>query len=267
MAVEAAQAQQHPRKKRESSAAAGQSLWWIPRRLRSLLYVSLPVISCMHATLQARAHHVATDSLRSLNLSEATVITFMMPLVASFGGYLLLGSSISWIEILLSILSLFGVVLVASPDALFSASEATLGDAAAVSSVERVWALCVGLLGVCGSAAAFLSMSAIGKTEDPLTVVNYFAAMCTVVSCVALIVLPGLGFQAPGDIWEWALLFFSGLSGFLMVGHYPDIQVSVFFCQRCTNYEYHSNSSLLCHCRQRSHSLPLTWCIPKSSSL
>lgn len=187
-----------------------------------------PVLSCMHATLQARAHHVAADSLRSLNLSEATVITFMMPLVASFGGYLLLGSSISRIEILLSVLSLFGVVLVASPDALFPASEATVGSATAVSTVERVWALCVGLLGVCGSAAAFLSMSTIGKTEDPLTVVNYFAAMCTVVSCIALIVLPGLGFQAPGDIWEWALLFFSGLSGFLMVGCPPDVQASGF---------------------------------------
>lgn len=173
----------------------------------------------MHATLQAQAHHVATDSLRSLNLSEATVITFMMPLVASFGGYLLLGSPISRVEIFLSALSLFGVVLVASPDALFlpPSSDAALGDDASVTTVERLWALCVGLLGVCGSAAAFLSMSAIGKTENPLTVVNYFAAMCTVVSCIALIVLPGLGFQAPGDIWEWALLFFSGLSGFLMV--------------------------------------------------
>lgn len=182
----------------------------------------------MHATLQTQAHHVAADSLRSLSLSEATVITFMMPLVASFGGYLLLGSTLTRVEILLSALSLFGVVLVASPDALFPApeSDATFGDVAAVSMIERVWAICVGLIGVCGSAAAFLSMSAIGKTEDPLTVVNYFAAMCTVVSCFALIVLPGLSFQAPGDIWEWALLFFSGLSGFLMVGHHLSVQAS-----------------------------------------
>lgn len=173
---------------------------------------------------------MAADSLRSLNLSEATVITFMMPLVASYGGYLLLGSPVTWVEILLSALSLLGVVLVASPDALFPASESdtTPGNIASVSSMERVWALCVGLVGVCGSAAAFLSMSAIGKTEDPLTVVNYFAAMCTVVSGVSLIVLPGLGFQAPGDIWEWTLLFFSGLSGFLMVGHRLPVQTS--FC-------------------------------------
>lgn len=157
-------------------------------------------------------------SLRYLNLSEATVITFMMPLVASFGGYLLLGSPISWLEILLSVVSLCGVLLVASPDAIFSATvdAPATGGPDAVNLGSRIWALCVGLLGVCGSAAAFLCMSVIGKTENPLTVVNYFAALCTVVSVVALLVLPSLGFQAPGNVWEWTLLFSSGLSGFLM---------------------------------------------------
>lgn len=143
----------------------------------------------------------------------------MMPLVASFGGFVLLGSPFSWLEILLSIISLVGVILVASPDALLSPS-LTDANAAVLESVDptsRIWAICIGLIGVCGSAAAFLCMSYIGKTESPLTVVNYFAALCTLASCIALIVLPGLGFQAPGDGWEWWLLFFSGLSGFLMV--------------------------------------------------
>lgn len=159
------------------------------------------------------------DSLRYLNLSEATVITFMMPLVASFGGYLFLGSTISWLEILLSTISLLGVLLVASPDAIISGGLTRLnkGELEPVDGSSRIWAICIGLLGVCGSAAAFLCMSYIGKTESPLTVVNYFAALCTLASCIALIVLPGLGFQAPGDMWEWGLLFFSGLSGFFMV--------------------------------------------------
>lgn len=143
----------------------------------------------------------------------------MMPLVASFGGYLLLGSSFSWLEILLSIISLFGVLLVASPNVIFSNSlaKSTTSELEPVNASSRIWAICIGLLGVCGSAAAFLCMSHIGKTESPLTVVNYFAALCTLASCFALVVLPGLGFQAPGDMWEWGLLFFSGLSGFFMV--------------------------------------------------
>ncbi|KAF3769534.1 hypothetical protein M406DRAFT_16560, partial [Cryphonectria parasitica EP155] len=157
-------------------------------------------------------------SLLYLNLSEATVITFMMPLVASFGGHMLLGSSFSGPEILLSSISLSGVLLVASPDALFAANDmdTTEGESDTASMASRIWAICAGLLGVCGSAAAFLCMSAIGKMENPLTVVNYFAALCTVVSCVALTVLPSLGFQTPGDLWEWLLLLFSGVSGFLM---------------------------------------------------
>ncbi|KAJ4391247.1 hypothetical protein N0V93_004864 [Gnomoniopsis smithogilvyi] len=157
-------------------------------------------------------------SLRYLNLSEATVITFMMPLVASLGGYLLLGSAVSWLEILLSTISLFGVLLVASPDD-FSPSRVTAvaqNESDVVDTASRIWAVCVGLLGVCGSAAAFLCMSSIGKSESPFTIVNYFAALCTLVSCASLVVLPGLGFQMPGDVWEWVLLFFSGLSGFLM---------------------------------------------------
>lgn len=207
-----------------------------------------------------------------------------MPLVASFGGYLLLGSPISWLEILLSVVSLFGVLLVASPDAIFSATvdAPATGGPDAVNLVSRIWALCVGLLGVCGSAAAFLCMSVIGKTENPLTVVNYFAALCTVVSVVALLVLPGLGFQAPGNVWEWALLFSSGLSGFLMV------RTSFYYClgrgcndcitQR-TNPPFHlrhradirdstsscSNSSSPCPCKPKSHWWPSTWSTLRSS--
>lgn len=142
-----------------------------------------------------------------------------MPLVASLGGYLVLGTSFSWLETLLSVVSLLGVVLVASPDVLFpsGATDDAAHDPEAVTIASRIGAICVGLVGVCGSAAAFLCMSALGKAESPLTVVNYFAALCMLVSCVALVVMPGLSFQAPRGGWEWALLFFSGVSGFCMV--------------------------------------------------
>lgn len=174
----------------------------------------------------------------------------MMPLVASFGGYLLLGSPFSWLEISLSILSLFGVLLVASPDAVFPSSN-NGADSDAVDVTSRVWALCVGLLGVCGSAAAFLCMSAIGKTENPLTVVNYFAALCTVISCAALLVLPGLDFQTPGNVWEWVLLFFSGMSGFLMVSK-PAHRVIPQLCNTLLILFYtRSNSSSRFPCKPR----------------
>lgn len=213
--------QHHFGQKGESPLAASQGFWWILGCFRALLYVR-PCLACTGGIVTDFLRFCfSADSLRYLNLSEATVITFMMPLVASFGGYMFLGSTISWLEILLSIISLFGVLLVASPGAIFTTdlNDSEPGDPGSVdaSSSSRVWAICIGLLGVCGSAAAFLCMSYIGKAESPLTVVNYFAALCTLASFIALILLPGLGFQAPVDMWEWGLLFFSGLSGFFMV--------------------------------------------------
>lgn len=151
----------------------------------------------------------------------------MMPLVAGLGGYLFLNSPLPRVQVVLSLLSLSGVVLIAAPDAILPWSLSSkpvptpsglTTDEATATLIKRLQALAVGLLGVCGSAAAFLSMSGLGKAEDPLTVVNYFAALCTVASLAGLFVLPGLGgFRAPGDWWEWVLLCFSGISGFLMV--------------------------------------------------
>lgn len=187
----------------------------------------------------------------------------MMPLVASFGGYLLLGSPFSWLEILLSIVSLFGVFLVASPDVVLSGNASQMDprvdESKVVSLTMRVWAICVGLLGVCGSAAAFLCMSAIGKSERPLTVVNFFATLCTLFSCFGLLVVPGLKFEMPGDAWEWILLALSGISGFLMVrsSDFADLRFRQLTCG------YSSNFSLPCLFKQQSPLWQSTWSIPR----
>lgn len=185
-----------------------------------------------------------------------------MPLVASLGGYVFLGSPVSRLEILLSIISLFGVLLVASPDVLLLAgtTEVAAKEFDVVDVASRIWAVCIGLVGVCGSGAAFLCMSSIGKTERPLTVVNYLAAFCTLVSCVALIALPGLSFQLPGSVWEWGLLFFSGLSGFLMVSC---INLNMTAIDMLTET---SNSSSQCPCKLRNRSSPSTWYTLRSCS-
>ncbi|KAI3392620.1 hypothetical protein diail_5438 [Diaporthe ilicicola] len=149
----------------------------------------------------------------------------MTPLAASLGGYLFLNTPLPRTQAILSLVSLAGVLLVAAPDALLPSSPSAptaaattpAGEAENTTVMNRIKALAVGPLGVCGSAAAFLAMSALGKAEDPLTVVNYFAALCAAASMAGLAVLPGLGgFRAPGDAMEWVLLFFSGMSGFLM---------------------------------------------------
>ncbi|KAL1863870.1 hypothetical protein Daus18300_008019 [Diaporthe australafricana] len=163
----------------------------------------------------------AIDSLRYLNLSEATVITFMTPLAASLAGHLFLNHPLPLTQTFLSLVSLLGVLLVAAPDAILPSpapsAAAPAGETIDTSTSSRIQALAAGLLGVCGSATAFLAMSSLGKGEDTLTVVNYFAALCAAASLAALAVMPGLGgFRAPGDGWEWVLWVFSGMSGFLM---------------------------------------------------
>ncbi|KAJ0114067.1 hypothetical protein J7T55_007901 [Diaporthe amygdali] len=175
--------------------------------------------SCTRAILFMLGAQVFSASMNvSIRLLENTE-THLHPLQILF-------VRMSITTVILSLLSLSGVVLIAAPDAILPWSSSSkpvptppglTTDEATATVIKRLQALAVGLLGVCGSAAAFLSMSALGKAENPLTVVNYFAALCTAASLAGLFVLPGLGgFRVPGDWWEWVLLCFSGVSGFLM---------------------------------------------------
>ena len=81
---------------------------------------------------------------------------------------------------------------------------------------QRLIAVGVGLLGVMGAAAAFTTIRWVGKRAHPMLSVNYFAAWTTLVSASILLVYPGIDFQLPATLREWGLLFFLGLSGFIM---------------------------------------------------
>ncbi|MCJ1451191.1 hypothetical protein MMC28_001527 [Mycoblastus sanguinarius] len=54
------------------------------------------------------------------------------------------------------------------------------------------------------------------KRAHPLISVNYFSAWCTIVSTVALLAIPGIGFRLPASLWQWIYLLFLGISGFAM---------------------------------------------------
>lgn len=55
-----------------------------------------------------------------------------------------------------------------------------------------------------------------GKRAHPLLSVNYFCAMCTLVSALAMVLLPGVPFLLPADAKEWSYLIFLGICGFAM---------------------------------------------------
>lgn len=85
-----------------------------------------------------------------------------------------------------------------------------------VTSAQRLTAVGVALLGVLGAASAYTMIRWIGKRTHPLISVNYFAAWSTIISIVALVAIPGIGFRLPASFWQWVYLVFLGVCGFVM---------------------------------------------------
>lgn len=85
-----------------------------------------------------------------------------------------------------------------------------------VTSSQRFSAVSIALVGVLGQAMAFTTMRWMGKRAHPLLSVNYFCAMCMLVSALAMVTLPGVPFLLPADGKEWSYLIFLGICGFAM---------------------------------------------------
>jgi drug/metabolite transporter (DMT)-like permease len=144
------------------------------------------------------------------------------------------------IEKIATVISFTGVILIARPSSFFSSpgdvpasgdgdmvpgtnvttpikTPSDASDYDNVTAEQRLQAVALAMLGVCGTVVAFTTIRWIGKRAHPLISVNYFAAWCTVVSFVMQFILPGVGFLLPADAKEWAYLIFLGICGFVMV--------------------------------------------------
>ncbi|OJD33587.1 integral membrane protein duf6 [Diplodia corticola] len=170
-------------------------------------------------------------SLLYLPLSDATVITFLAPSLACFACSILINEPFTRTEQTGALISLLGVVLIARPASLFtfsspsppsSATPSTTstspsaGDYTSVTPSQRATAVAVALVGVLGAATAFTTLRWIGRRAHALISVNYFAAWCTFVSFVAMLVSPSIPFLLPTSSSDWALLVFLGVCGFVM---------------------------------------------------
>jgi drug/metabolite transporter (DMT)-like permease len=176
-------------------------------------------------------------SLQYLAVSDAIVLTFLAPGLASYGCYLFLREPFPLSAQYASLISLVGVVLIAQPTTFFSSSgdppmttEVTgmtnststneVGIPTATSS-ERLRAVGFAMLGVLGSAGAYTALRWIGKRAHVVISVNYFATWCTIVSTFALTLAQPLHlsntlhFALPSGIRQWAMLVFLGMCGFL----------------------------------------------------
>lgn len=170
-------------------------------------------------------------------MSDATVITFLAPIVACWACSILIHESFTLSEQLAGAISLLGVVLIARPTSLIPthSDPPPAGSGAAnglpstnvtrpadlqglnnVTSAQRLSAVGVALVGVLGAACAYTTIRWIGKRAHPLISVNYFAAWSTIVSIVALLAVPSIGFRLPATSRQWLYLIFLGVCGFVM---------------------------------------------------
>ena len=172
-------------------------------------------------------------SLQYLPLADATVLSFLGPPLACYVCSKILKEPFTKTEQVAAFISLGGVVLIARPATLFSAGDghsassntASANDtnvrrsAASVpeaTSHQRLAAVGMAMVGVVGAAAAYTFIRWIGKRAHPLISVSYFALWCTIVSSVALVFIPSVPFVLPHTLRQWSLLFFIGVSGFVM---------------------------------------------------
>ena len=179
----------------------------------------------------------ARDSLIYLPLSEATVLSFLAPIVACWACSILLHEPFTRNEQMSAMISFLGVVLIARPTSLLphhsdvppiasgagdgnSLSNATvpagLQEYNHVTSAQRLSAVGAALIGVLGAACAYTTIRWIGKRAHPLIAVNYFAALTTIVSALALVAIPGIDFQLPANLRQWVYLVILGICGFVM---------------------------------------------------
>ena len=125
-------------------------------------------------------------SLQYLDLSDATVLTFLAPILTGYFGRIFLKEPFLRTELYAGVISLIGVVLIARPQSLFGAGSTTARDA---TGLQRLAAVGVALLGVLGAAAAYVSIRAIGHRAHPLISVSMFSLYATCVAASDLAIL------------------------------------------------------------------------------
>lgn len=179
-------------------------------------------------------------SLLYLPLSEATVLTFLGPILTCYlCSFVIPGQTFTKQQQLASFVSLVGVVFIAQPASIFRAitsdsssppptsptdgfttsansTQTDSGGPQTPTQEEHLKAIGIAMIGVLGATGALTSIRAIGKRAHAFISINYFSVWCTIVALIALIVFPDVKFRFPGNITEWALLLSLGVCGFCM---------------------------------------------------
>jgi drug/metabolite transporter (DMT)-like permease len=136
-------------------------------------------------------------AITHLPLADATVIQFCNPMLAALIAVFALKESLRMVDVLATLCSMVGVVLVAQPTFLFAAG-------AALDPVAVV----IGVTGAIFSAIAYVVIRRLGSTEHFMVVVFYFP-LVTGPASLPLLAVEGL--VLPQGL-EWLLLLGIGIA-------------------------------------------------------
>ncbi|KAK4687509.1 hypothetical protein P7C73_g2608, partial [Tremellales sp. Uapishka_1] len=132
----------------------------------------------------------AYQALRGLSVSDSVAIQFLTPPAAAVSAYLVLKETTTRREMIAGACSLFGVLLVSRPPIIFG-EKASEGEGDGITPEQRLVGVGFALLAVLGSAGAYTTIRYIGERAHVLHSIGYFSYMCTIVSAIGLIILPG----------------------------------------------------------------------------
>jgi drug/metabolite transporter (DMT)-like permease len=161
------------------------------------------------------------DSVHYLPLAEATVFRFLVPIVTAWACSVFLGQPFTRKELVAGLVALIGVIIIAHPPWLFGDVHDELRPKSStgidkVTPAQRFVAIVVSIVGVAGASGAYTTIRVIGDRAHALMSVSYFALLATLGSALALVAIPGIGFQSPQSGREWTLLIAMGVLGFIL---------------------------------------------------
>lgn len=167
-------------------------------------------------------------SVQYLPLSEATVITFLAPIMTCYAcSFFIPGETFSRRQQLAALVSLIGVVLIARPFRSRGSNGGSNSPGSDESGVpaespdeadayHHVLATIVASIGVLGAAGAYTSIRMIGRRAHPLVSVTYFSSVTTIISLLAMLAVPSVEFRVPNTRTEWLFMVGLGVCGFLL---------------------------------------------------
>ncbi|KAH9170220.1 drug/metabolite transporter [Lactarius sanguifluus] len=126
-------------------------------------------------------------SLQHLSLSDATVLTFIAPILTGFSGAIFLKEPLSIGETVAGLCSFIGIVLISRPQFLFGSSQAFLDPSEGLSPTERMLSISAALIGVLGATGTYTVLRAIGKRAHVLHSLTFFSSQSVLVSTLGMI--------------------------------------------------------------------------------